>query len=55
MGQNKLNKDAATTTKASNPKDKNHKGDTDRSSDQGRKAASGGNTQTNNRGQQKGV
>ena len=55
MGQNKLNKEASTTTKASNPKDKNHKGDTERSSDQGRKDASGGNTQTNNQGQRKGA
>ena len=34
---------------------KERKGDTGRSSDQGRKVASGGSTNTNNRGHKKGV
>ena len=34
---------------------KERKGDTGRSSDQGRKTASGGSTNTNNRGHKKGV
>lgn len=39
----------------SNQGNKTRKGDTGRSSDGGRKAASGGSTNTNNRGQQKGT
>jgi hypothetical protein len=53
MGQNKLNKKQENIVKADNPSRKEHKGDTERSSDQGRKAASGGRTDTNNRGHQK--
>lgn len=53
MGQNKLDKKQDNTVKATNPSDKNHKGDTERTSNQGRKEASGGSTQTNNRGQRK--
>jgi hypothetical protein len=53
MGQNKLDKKQDNSVKATNPSDKNHKGDTERTSNQGRKEASGGSTQTNNRGQRK--
>jgi len=55
MGQTKLDKKQENIVKADNPKGKNHKGDTERSSDQGRKSASGGSTQTNNQGQRKSV
>jgi hypothetical protein len=55
MGQNKLNKKDEKTTTASNPNIKNSKGDTERSSNQGRKAASGGSKATNNKGQAKGA
>ena len=44
-----------TKKAASNTNDKNRKGDTERSSSQGRKAASGGNKETNNRGHRKGA
>jgi hypothetical protein len=54
MGQNKLNETQPKTVKANNPTDKKHKGDTGRSSDGGRKEASGGSKETNNRGQRKG-
>ena len=53
MGQNKLDKKQDNTVKATNPSNKNHKGDSDRSSNQGRKEASGGNSQTNNQGKRK--
>ena len=54
MGQNKLNKKEGTSKQASNnPNDKNHKGDTERSSDQVRKSASGGSKETNNQGHRK--
>jgi hypothetical protein len=56
MGQKKLNKNKDNkTTTVSSPNVKKHKGDTDRSSDGGRKTASGGSTNTNNQGQEKGV
>ena len=53
MGQNKINEKQDTIGKNSNPNTKKHKGDSERSSDQGRKAASGGQSATNNRGQRK--
>ena len=53
MGQNKLNKKDASTNTAANPKGKDHRGDTERSSSQGQKAASGGSKETNNKGQRK--
>jgi hypothetical protein len=55
MGQNKLNKKEGSANTASNPKGKNHKGDTERSSSQGQKSASGGSKETNNKGQRKGA
>jgi hypothetical protein len=53
MGQNKLNKKEENANTANNPKSKDHKGDTERSSSQGQKAASGGSKETNNKGQRK--
>lgn len=53
MGQPKLNKNKDNILKVNNASTKDHKGDTARSSDQGRKTASGGQTGTNNRGQRK--
>jgi hypothetical protein len=53
MGQNKLNKKEDNKSQASSTNTKNHKGDTGRSSDQGRKSASGGTKDSNNRGQRK--
>ena len=52
MGQNKLDKKPASNKATTTGKD--HKGDTGRSSNQGRKEASGGKTQTSNRGHEKG-
>jgi hypothetical protein len=40
---------------ANNTNDKNRKGDTTRTSNQGRKQASGGSKETNNQGRPKGV
>jgi hypothetical protein len=50
MEQNNANK-----KQASNNNTKDRKGDTGRTSNQGRKASSGGSTDTNNRGNRKGV
>jgi hypothetical protein len=55
MGQNKLNKKEENKSQANNNNAKSHKGDTGRSSDKGRKSASGGNKETNNKGQSKGA
>ncbi|MFL5739748.1 MAG: hypothetical protein ACJ75B_05990 [Flavisolibacter sp.] len=49
MAQNQSNKKQITNTK------KDRKGDTTRSSSQGRKQASGGSTRTNNQGRPKGM
>ena len=53
MGQNKLDKKPASNNKTESAK--NQKGDTGRSSNQGRKEASGGSANTNNRGHEKGA
>lgn len=53
MGQNKITEKQDKIVKTSNPSTKKHQGDTERTSDQGRKAASGGQTETNNQGQHK--
>lgn len=53
MAQNKAEKQQASNNQTN--KNKTRKGDTERTSDQGRKSASGGSTNTNNRGHQKGV
>jgi hypothetical protein len=50
MAQNNTDK-----KQVSNTRDKNKKGDTDRTSNEGRKAASGGSKETNNRGHRKDV
>lgn len=50
MARNKNDKQQVSNTNTG----KGRKGDTNRSSDQGRKVASGGSRNTNNRGQQKG-
>ncbi len=55
MGQNKLNKKDDQPLQTKNANEKNHKGDTERSSNQGRKDASGGSKDTNNRDQRKGT
>lgn len=56
MGQNKLDKSKDNKAMpVKNPIDKKHKGDTERSSDQGRKDASGGSSDTNNQGRPKGA
>lgn len=52
MGQNKIDKKPASNNKTET--EKAHKGDTGRSSNQGRKEASGGSANTNNRGHEKG-
>lgn len=52
MARNKNDKQNVSTNNANN---KTRKGDTGRSSEGGRKTASGGSTNTNNRGQQKGA
>ena len=49
MAQNNSNKKQVNNT------NKDRKGDTGRTSNQGRKSASGGSTNTNNRGQKKGM
>jgi hypothetical protein len=51
MAQNKAEKQQTSNTANS----KTRKGNTERTSDGGRKAASGGSTNTNNRGHKKGV
>jgi hypothetical protein len=51
MAQNNINKKQASN----NSKNKDRKGDTGRTSDQGRKTSSSGNTNTNNQGHRKGV
>lgn len=50
MAQNNAGK-----KQVSNNNTKDRKGDTGRTSNQGRKASSGGSTNTNNRGNRKGV
>ena len=53
MGQNKPNKKEEINTRSTANNDKNSKVDTGRSSNQGRKEASGGSKETNNKGQRK--
>ena len=54
MARNNKDQQQVSNTNAGSSK-KERKGDTGRSSDQGRKAASGGITNTNNRGHKKGI
>jgi hypothetical protein len=54
MARNKSDKQRVSNT-SNNTNTKDRKGDTARTSNEGRKAASGGNKNTNNRGQEKGI
>lgn len=50
-----MRQDTSTKKQAANKNHKTRKGDTDRTSNQGRKASSGGIKETDNRGHRKGV
>jgi hypothetical protein len=50
-----MRQDTGTKKQAANKNDKNRKGDTERTSNQGRKASSVGIKETDNRGHRKGV
>jgi hypothetical protein len=50
-----MRQDSGIKKQTGNKNDKNRKGDTDRTSNQGRKASSGGIKETDNRGHRKGV
>lgn len=54
MARNKNDKQRVINT-SNNTNTKGRKGDTERTSSEGRKQASGGSKDTNNRGQQKGL